>query len=506
MSFQLIYHSGVSSGQKPDGQMVARSRTILAVLEQELIKLSPQLYPGSSANPVTQFSYLQLECCSTTFHVLSSLQTTPLTGDTQEFTAHHLALTHDEVQALRRNASRPTPAGVILALSNIGLWCTSEAANRFSYIDDEPRLTAAALPEAELQPTWKSLTGHKNNARAFFTPPYDRSCLVTIPADMSSRDVLLLLHESDWLSSSRGWGRTFTTQAGPYSGSLNYLRTVLAPGAKVATNDKRPLLTISSELQLTYNVLSDSASSIPAPGSPHRAQMTALKSTAGAGYLPYKYTETPDEDIYDIMPQPNKLIRWSCYLGGAALLWLSISLISGLMMDDAVEITGNIITRINTEEDALLLSRLASSTYSHESTERHLSKFEARLRNLPANDESQSRSQLLDCVQMLRLASLSPQGHPSRLRLLRKCAGTLQLREDDICKLYMNEAIYNCSPEDWRRHLTDAEISDWQSLLKDFPSMAEWLSQPPFYSYLQPIGITPPAPQQTEIEFNGPKS
>ncbi len=506
MSFQLIYHSRVISGQKPDGQMVARSRTILAVLEQELIALSPQLYPGRSSCPATQFSYLQLECCSTIFHVLSSLQTTPLTGDSQEFTAHHLALTHDEVQALRRNASRPTPAGVILALSNIGLWCTSEAANRFGYIDDEPRLTAAALPEAELQPTWKSLTGHKNNARAFFTPPYDRSCLVTVPDDMGSRALLLLLHESDWLSSSRGWGRTFTTQAGPYSGQLNYHRTVLAPGAMAPTNDKRPILPISAELELVYNDLSETASSTPVHGVHSRTQMTAINSTAGASYLPYKYTETPDEDIYDIMPQPNKLIRWSCYLGGAALLWLSISLISGLMMDDAVEITGNIITRINTEEDALLLSRLASSTYSHESTERHLSKFEARLRNLPANDESQTRSQLLDCVQMLRLASLSPQGHPARLRQLRKCATALKLREDDICKLYMNEAIYNCRPEDWQRHLTGAEISDWQLLLEDFPTMVEWLSQSPFYSYLQPIGITPPAPQQTETELNGPKS
>lgn len=502
MSFQLIYHSKVAPGRKPEGQMTARSRTILTALEQELIDLSPQLYPGNSTSAVTQFSYLQLECCSTTFHVLSSLQTSPLPGDEQEFTAHHLALTHDEVQALRRNASRPTPAGVILALSNIGLWCTSGAASRFGYIDDEPRLTAAALPEAELQPTWKSLTGHKNNARAFFSPPYDRSCLVTIPADMSSREVLLLLHESDWLSSTRGWGKTFTTQAGPYSGHLNYQRTVLAPGTKVPTNDKRPILPISAELELNYNDTPAPVSSTP--GIINRSQSTGF--TGDTGYLPYKYTETPDEDIYDIMPQPNKLVRWSCYLGGAALLWLSISLISGLMMDDAVEITGNIITRINTEEDALLLSRLASSTYSHESTERHLSKFEARLRNLPASDESQPRSQLLDCVQLLRLASHSPQGHPARLRLLRKCATTLKLREEDICKLYMNEAIYNCTPEDWQRYLTDGEKTDWESLLKDFPAMAEWLTQPPFDSYLQPIGLIPPAPQPPKTELNAPKS
>ena len=506
MSFQLIYHARVAPMHKPEGQMTARSRTILAVLEQALIDLSSQLYPGSSTAPVTQFSYLQLECCSTTFHVLSCLQTTPLPADEQEFTAHHLALTHDEVQALRRNASRPTPAGVILALSNIGLWCTSGAENRFGYIDDEPRLTAAALPEAELQPTWKSLTGHKNNARAFFTPPYDRNCLVTIPADMSSREVLLLLHESDWLSASRGWGRTFTTQAGPYSAQLNYHRTILPPGSKVPTNDKRPLLAISAELELSYNDSDTPVTSATAPGTPHRPQMTGINSSIGTNYLPYKYTETPDEDIYDIMPQPNKLVRWSCYLGGAALLWLSISLISGLMMDDAVEITGNIITRINTEEDALLLSRLASSAYSHESTERHLSKFEARLRNLPANDESQSRSQLLDCVQLLRQASLSAQGHPTRLRQLRKCAVTLKLREEDICKLYMNEAIYNCTPEDWQQSLTDTEIADWKLLLNDFPTMAEWLSEPPFVTYIQPIGITPPAPQPEQTTLNAPKS
>ena len=103
-----------------------------------------------------------------------------------------------------------------------------------------------------------------------------------------------------------------------------------------------------------------------------------------------------------------------------------------------------------------------------------------------------SRSQLLDCVQLLRLASLSPQGHPARLRLLRKCAAPLKLREEDICKLYMNEAIYNSTPEDWQRYLTDGEKSDWEALLRVFPSMAEWITQPPFAPYLQPIGIVPP--------------
>lgn len=506
MSYQLIYHAKVNHGQKPAGSMTARSRTILSALEQELIRLSPDLYPGNSTPPGSQFSYLQLECCCTTFHVLSSLRIEAISHDECEFTAHHLALTHDEVQALRRNASRPTPAGVMLALCNIGLWCTSGAANRFGYIDDEPRLTAAALPEAELQPVWKLLTGHKNNARAFFTPPYDRSCLVTVPADMSSREVLHLLHESDWLSASRGWGRTFTTLAGPYSGQQDYQRTFLAPGTKAPTNDKRPLLPISDELELSYNASPLPLTSAPPPGTPHRHQVSAISAVNNTTYLPYKYTETPDEDIYDIMPQPNKLVRWVCYLGGAALLWLSISLISGLMMDDAVEITGNIITRINTGEDALLLSRLASSSYSHESTERHLSKFEARLRNLPANDESQSRSQLLECVQLLRHASHSHQGHPAGLRQLRACAQALQLREEDLCKLYMNEAIYNCTPEEWHQSLNDSEKVEWQLLLKDFPTMAEWLTEPPFYPYLRPIGITPPAPQQTQTELHAPKS
>ena len=229
MSFQLIYHATVQENLQ-DGRMVSRSRSIPHLLEEELIRLSNTLYLGPDCDRSPQFVYTIAECGGTQFHVISFLQQSQ-EGSSTTYTAHHLALTHDEVQSLRRNASRPTPAGIALALSNIGLWCTTNASQRFHYIDDEPRLTAAALPDATLQPTWKRLTGHKNNARAFFTAPYDRGCVITISEQTPANDILHLLHECDWLSATRGWGKSFATFAGPSCPVAEYNRLFTTAGS-----------------------------------------------------------------------------------------------------------------------------------------------------------------------------------------------------------------------------------------------------------------------------------
>lgn len=505
MSYQLIFHA--SPQQLPPagtGTVAARSRTIPRLLENALAELSPDLYPGATVPGGQQFSYVQVECGSTVFHVLSSL----FTDSAQGYTAHHLALTHDEVQALRRNASRPTPAGVILALSNIGLWCTTAAQQRFPYIDDEPRLTAAALPEAAMQPTWKRLTGHKNNARCFFTPPYDRNCVVTIPTEFSAVDTLLLIHESDWLSSTRGWGKTFTTLAGSGARQLKCHRIIFRVDCplSVLPDETTPLLAITPDLELNYGSDSGVVTSVPAGiPTPHRADRTPIQAREKSVVLPCKYTETPDAEIYNVLPAPNKWLRRTCYLGGAALLWGGISLISGVIMEDAGELTGDIITHINTEEDALLLSRLAASTYSHESTSRHLSKFEARLRTLPATGENSSRDDLVECVRRLRSAPQLSSGHAYNLQRLAECAGTLGLNANDLCRLYMHEATFNKSAETWLPVEDTTELADWQKLLTAHPGMAEWLLQAPFAPFVEPLRaiLSAPAPTQQPSDSNG---
>lgn len=500
MSYQLIYHAPATECRPPtNGVVAARSRTIPRPLEQALAELSPELCPGSANSEERQFSYMLTECDGATFHVLSSLYSAPSQG----YTAHHLALTYDEVQALRRNASRPTPAGLMQALDTIGLWCTTTARQRFPYIDDEPRLTAAALPEAGGQLTWERLTGQKNNARCFFTSPYDRNCLVAVPANLSVQDILMLIHESDWLSSTRGWGKTFITQASAAT-RLPCNRIVLPPGstATPAGEPDRPLLTIDEQLAANFY------QATPSTEQPRPLRATPHGATANdtGRYLPYKFAETSDSEIYKVLPPPNKWLRRACYLAGAALLWAGVSLISGLVMDDAGELTGDIITQINTGEDALLLARLAAGNYSHESTVRHLDKFEARLRTLPATDDNSSRHILLECVNLLRSASKLSTGHADNLRQLTAYAATLRQSSDSLCRLYMHEATYNRPAENWLPAGDAAELATWQDLLTDHPGMLKWLAEPPFAPYLAPLNLPTPATVPQPTPNNGEPS
>ncbi len=485
--------------------MVSRSRSIPHLLEEELIRLSNTLYLGPDCDHSPQFVYTVAECGGTQFHVISFLQQSQ-EGSSTTYTAHHLALTHDEVQSLRRNASRPTPAGIALALSNIGLWCTTNAGQRFHYIDDEPRLTAAALPDAALQPTWKRLTGHKNNARAFFTAPYDRGCVITISEQTPANDILHLLHECDWLSATRGWGKSFATYAGPACPAAEYNRLFTTEGSEHAARAAKtavPILPVTPELEIA--IPQNAPISAPLGTLPplRVTPQQAPPSPAPQGYLPYKYTETPDEAVFNILPRPNKWIRWSCYLSGVLVLWSAVTLISGLMMDDAVELRDSIVEHVNTEEDLLFLSRLAASEYSPDSTKRQLDRIEARLRNYPGKEHSH-RDTLLECLTLLRSASEDTRGHATNLRRLRECSSSLKLDEENMCRLYMHESIHACTPRDWADSCNDEpERTEWRQLLADAPSMAKWLSEPPFFSYMEPLSVLP---EPTEITTETPQA
>ena len=308
------------------------------------------------------------------------------------------------------------------------------------------------------------------------------------------QDILMLIHESDWLSSTRGWGKTFITRANAAT-ELPCNRIVLAPGstATPAGAPDRPLLTIDEHL------VSDFCPTTPTPEQPRPVRTTprgASVSVAGS-YRSYRFAETADSEVYKVLPPPNKWLRRACYLAGAALLWAGISLISGLVMDDAGELTCDIITQINTEEDALLLARLAAGNYSHENTVRHLDKFEARLRTLPATNDSSSRHILLECVNLLRSASTLSTGHADNLRQLTAYAATLRQSADSLCRLYMHEATYNRPAENWLPAENTAELATWQALLTDHPGMLKWLAEPPFAAYLAPLNLPTPTPQPT---------
>lgn len=495
MSYQFIYTSTLLPGYtSPRGAMIARSHALPRLLADELVTLS-SAQPRFDKNSTGKiFSYRTIVCGGSTFHVLTCQQPIPSSqAGAPAWTAHHIALTQDEVQALRRNASRPTPAGIIMALSHINLWRTQWNADTI-YIEDEPTLTAAALPDPSLQPTWKKLTGHKSNARAFFSAPYDRECAVVMPDGSSTEDILMLCHESDWLSSSRGWGKTFKTNAvlKDAADGLSRLFTDRETAKQLATSENKiPTLFISERLVLDSSTDGES----PAHSGNISTQNTANSTPSR---VPYKFAETADEDTFNVLPPPNRMVRWLCCFAGVGLLWCSASVISGMFMEEAGELTGDIISRINAEEDIMLLAELASSPYSANTTENKLNKLESHLKTKPDTATPGKKEVLLqECVNLLRHAR-NDSGHPANLHRLRECSLQLNLDSNNICRLYMNEAINGRETDEWIFITPEEDGLMWQKLLKDCPELKDWLTKPPYSDYITPFLPPSEAPQSEQ--------
>lgn len=485
MSYQCIFSGPLLPGQSRVAERRILCNSIPQALEQELSAIG-RPHPGS--RPTQQgepsFNYRQVICAATSFHILSC--THYHTAD-NGYTTRLLALTEDEVQALRRNASRPTPAGVIVALGKIGVW---DADNED--VETEPRLTAAALPDASVQPTWKQLSGHKGNAKAFFVYPYDRECIITVPRGTSTEDILKLCHESDWLTSSRGWGKTFTTHGSEQDTHQEFTRIFTTPGSKIekdAIARAATILTINDELVITQENDTVPVSAPLGVNTHHQPIVFAPPPThTSAPAIPYKYTETPDEDVFNILPKPKKWVRLAFVLGGLGVIWCASSLVSGIFIDDAGEITGQIITKINEQEDIQLLSELASAPYSPNSTARKLDQLESHLRALPPTEKPIRKRELLrECVQLLRCASTDAHGHPSNMSRLIECAEALDISPDGLCRLYLNEAIHDRPLEEWQSNTSNTEFQGWMHLLSQWSYIKPLLQEEKFYPYMADV-------------------
>lgn len=482
MSFQYIQYSSL-----PDDTTTATvySRSMPTVLTRMLALLC------RTDSPL--HCYRLLTCGSTIFHVLSC-RTTDETG----YCVHHLVLSQEEMQALRRNASRPTPAGVILALYSIDFWAPDISCAQ-NTVNTEPRLTAAALPDAHEQPTWKQLTGHKSNAKVLLCPPYDNNCVLCPPADTSQRDILKLLHESDWISTSRGWGRSFTTEGNAESQHAEFLRIVI-PGAK-RTDLRYPAILELTEQELAADVEPLTA---PTQHTPKPPEQPLYQQEPQIPRYPYKYSETADEDVFNILPRPHKWVRWICVLGGVWVLWSGVSLFSGLFMDEAGEVAGTIITTMNASEHVLLLEELTNAPYSPETTERKLDKLEAHLSTQPTSAENPRQLLLRECIDLLRSASADAHGHPANLEALMSKAEQLGLDPNALCRLYMHEATHDRPIEEWQNTMPGQEFQAWQQLLQTQPRLAEWLLQQPFSPYMPGYTDTADVPSNDALPPHQP--
>ncbi len=196
---------------------VARTRSLSIPLSQRLeqFSLSLSLSAQSDAEPV--FTYQIIEHGGFYHHVISRTVSCGVTADGEpNHLVHHLICTTQEVKGLLRHPSRPTPAGLALALSAADFW-KNEWNTEPAILPDEFSFSARYLPDASQQGTWQDLTGHKRNARILSLPHYAKGCLILLPDSGDFSTKLMLNNESDWIAHTRGWGTTFTTHLSPFS-------------------------------------------------------------------------------------------------------------------------------------------------------------------------------------------------------------------------------------------------------------------------------------------------
>ena len=505
MSYQLIYTSAeelLDPGLTGYG-VVACSVGISPQLKDRLIALSDVHEAEGAEDSEEWFAYRVCVCGGDTFHVLSRYGWAGADySNRKRSLAHHLALTADEVAALKRNAARPTPAGIMLALRKNRFWVESwEGPPR--ELEGEPRLTSSSLPDASRQVTWKTCTGHKNNARAFFTPPYDGACLVEMPPGSDASTVLLLLNESDWLSTSRGWGKSFSSRTDAGSNLRETERLFGVPGSMLREMRLRhaetPFLRISPEMALPRlpEVASDSSSdpssgARPEVGDPPSTPPLAPATGGLPGcHIPYKYCERPDEETYPgCRRQRRSLLRFVLIPGCAVLLAAALLYHSGhqeVPHSRPASPPAPVVPRGDAPQK--LLRHLLTSPYSAAATARQLDKIQAKLKKTAdaPGGESAHREALRECVSILQHASSDSSGHAGNLFSLRECAGLLSLDVRALCELYMNEALHDRSLEEWQTALDEEEYQGWAALLAQAPEMESWLSQEPFLPYMEGI-------------------
>ncbi len=499
MSFQLIYTSAehlLDSSVSGYGT-VARSESLPKALHARLSAMSVYRESHHKTAPQgPQFSYRLIDHTGTTWHVLTCAQ--PAGADYSGrgcFIAHHLLLSPDEIRQLLESELRPTPAGVMLALYHSGFWCCRWSGPP-AYLKGEPELTPADLPDAAAQPTWKRLTGHKANARAFFTPPFEKDCLVTVPPGTASLDILRLFHESDWLTRTRGWGVSFTTVADEADSFAETLRMVTLTGSCLIQRAMRtghPVLTIDSDMELP---LPEPTREPPVsePMQPHAAaaQHSSMMRTLSRSVSHYHYTEEPDWLMYDVAPARPALAPCTLLAAGAAAclalgLWYYWDAASCIAPgDELVQAT----SLAGSTDPLLDFCDLLRNPYDHSETQRILG-------NIVSLEVDKVEDALLkETATLILQAQQAGTSPPVAIKRLCECARLLGLNEIELVRLYLKEATYQLAPEEWQKQFDGQQLTAWLVLKQNEPRIANMLRDGILKDYA-PAG--PAEPAQTTI-------
>ncbi len=494
MALQLIYTSAeqLLDSSQPGYGVVARSEVMPREMRRKLVELSRYRSVSGSSSAAVQCCYSTLAHANAEYHVLTVSQ--PAGADYSGrlcYISHHLVLLPEEVTALQRNKHRPTPAGIILALGERGLWC-SRWQGPPKYISGEPALHTEDIPEAGNQSTWKRLTGHKSNARAFNTPPFDRDCLMIVPSCTPVADILKLWHESDWLSLHCGWGKTFTTHA---DDSDNFRLTQRwscedsSPLIRKAMRTGHPVLLISSDLEIgeLSNDSQTVTSVIPpagviAPEDSQQFQRTLAARQAARMIPPYQYSEEPDEEIFDLSGIRKKRSRRLIARAVASVLLLAGGLTCGTVYyfyhhQGAARIGDNAAYRS--------LRTIISRPYDASIVAQELEKT-AALAKAAREPENPRNRAILRVIELLQQASESEK-HASNLRRLCNLAKQWKLNKVRLCLLYMHEATHNRPAEEWVKTFSRDELREWERLIADEPELRAGLNEPELLAYFDRV-------------------
>ncbi|MBQ4593352.1 MAG: hypothetical protein IJA81_01830 [Akkermansia sp.] len=465
MSYQFISECG-ENGQ-------AKTLAVSPGVEPEILSavtsLSNKLCGLTNGSAAVHFCYHIVGC----YHVLTALS----------IKIHHLILTPEEVEALQKNSTRPTPAGIIVALNNIRFWQHSAESSN-DIVPGEPRMTASQLPDATTQQAWKELTGHKSNATLLLTPPYNSACIIALPQHISVDRFLLLLNESTWLSASRGWGRTFRT----FSATKNEPEAAditVAPIGSTESDTLLPVLTIKSDMRAPA-VPASPQSSIVSPGSvtpqPEPESSPSVQAPPFSAE-PYKYTEAPDYETFDIRPPLSRRIRSLRYIAGLLLLTFVVYGFVSNFVDIAADPVND--EEVMNTKSHLQIQEFAAIVHKGKPADEQL----CRLQKMINPDESEAHKILFESIGVLTGDINEAEGHADNLLYLLTHAQELTLSETELCKYYLMLATQSYPHDEWVAHnTTAAALRRWQVLFRKFPELkAELKKDAELQQHLTPI-------------------
>ena len=457
---------------------VARSHGLSRILCDKLTALSG--YREEAAVPGgAQYSYRVLGDRGSAYHVLSRVQMSGADYSGRAcHIAHHLILSNEEAEAMRRHPARPTPAGIMLAMEARGLWKTAWHGAP-SYLEDVPAFCTEDMPDATAQPTWKRMTGHKGNARAFCTPRYENDCLLLVQPGTSGADVLHLLHEGDWLTHMRGWGHTFTTAAAETDSFADTHRMVCGADARRlllrAQCANHPVLRICGTLEIPQEPApAPHTQTLPAPH-PAPPPCPARPASEERGL--------PEEPQFHHNHHRRHVIKATCALAALLCLMGGVWILASGSRPTPVTIhvqqppqgAGSLIQS---------LAGLAEQPFDATRAETALASLanQAGLCGQTGELSEVTAATLQECCRTL----LHADNRAAHLGRVIECAELLGVPPASLAQFYMRLSTHGVPPERWNGGMDARERSAWAYFLGNNPVLRDTLLQS-FAPYLSPF-------------------